>query len=92
MTANNKTLQRSHIINTYSIVAHDPATGQVGVAVQTHQIGVGNRVCWAKPGVGAVATQSLVNVSYGPQGLRLLAEGKTPQQAINLLTAADDRA
>ncbi|MEL7233877.1 MAG: DUF1028 domain-containing protein, partial [Chloroflexota bacterium] len=80
MTTENANLVRSNIINTYSITAHDSETGQVGVAVQTHQLGVGNRVPWAKPGVGAVATQSLVNVGYGPEGLRLMEQGKSPQE------------
>lgn len=83
---------RAELINTYSIVAQDPDTGQVGVGVQTHQMSVGRLVPWAKPGVGAVATQSLVNVSYGPRGLELLAQGKSPQQVIDALTAADNRA
>jgi len=83
---------RAQLINTYSIVAHDAQTGQIGVAVQTHQIGVGRLVPFVKPGVGAVATQSLVNVSYGPNGLQLLEAGKTPKEAINILTSADNRA
>jgi uncharacterized Ntn-hydrolase superfamily protein len=74
---------------TYSIVAHDSTTGELGVAVQTHQMGVGRLVPWAKPGVGAVATQSLVNVSYGPNGLALMAEGVPPADVIERLTAED---
>lgn len=77
---------------TYSIAAHDPTTGEVGVAVQTHQMGVGRLVPWARPGVGAVATQSLVNVSYGPNGLALLAAGTTPDEVIARLTADDPAA
>ena len=53
-------------VHTYSIVAHDPATGQLGVAVQSHWFSVGVLVPWAKAGVGAVATQSFVKVEYGP--------------------------
>ncbi|RMG85967.1 MAG: DUF1028 domain-containing protein, partial [Chloroflexi bacterium] len=53
------------LTNTYSIVARDPETGQLGVAVQTHQVGVGRVVPWLLPGRGAVATQSLSNVSFG---------------------------
>ncbi len=77
---------------TNSITAHDPNTGQLGVAVQTHQMAVGRLVPWLRPGVGAIATQSLVNVSYGPNGLDLLAQGQSPQQVIDALTGADSRA
>ncbi len=83
---------RSGIMNTYSVLAYDGATGQVGAAVQTHQMGVGRLVPWARPGVGAVLTQSLANISYGPRGLDLLAGGMAPQQVIDTLTADDDRA
>ena len=76
---------------TYSIVAHDAETGALGVGVQTHQVGVGRLVPWLEPGVGAIATQSLVNISYGPNGLRLLADGMTPEAVIEQLTAADPR-
>ncbi|MEO0561433.1 MAG: DUF1028 domain-containing protein, partial [Chloroflexota bacterium] len=74
---------------TYSITAHDSTTGEVGVAVQTHQMGVGRLVPWLRPGVGAIATQALVNVSYGPNGLSLLANGASPEEVIAALTAAD---
>src|SRR5688572_24327801 len=57
---------------TFSIVARDPETGDIGVAVQSHYFSVGPIVPWAEPGVGAVATQSLVEVSYGPKGLELM--------------------
>src|SRR5207237_1040583 len=60
---------------TYSIVARDPATGQFGVAVQSHWFSVGALVPWTRPGVGAVATQANVEVSYGPRALELLAPG-----------------
>lgn len=76
--------------NTFSIVAHDPATGQVGVAVQSHWFSVGSAVSWAEAGVGAVATQSLTNKSFGPRGLQLLKEGKTPQDALEILIESDD--
>jgi len=76
--------------NTFSIVAHDPATGQVGVAVQSHWFSVGSAVSWAEAGVGAVATQSLTNKSFGPRGLQLLKEGKTPQEALDMLIASDE--
>ncbi|MGA2012572.1 MAG: DUF1028 domain-containing protein [Solirubrobacteraceae bacterium] len=60
---------------TYSIVARDPGTGELGVAVQSHWFSVGPIVPWARPGVGAVATQANAEVAYGPRGLRLLADG-----------------
>ena len=56
-------------VHTYSIVARDPATGQLGVAVQSHWFSVGSVVSWAEAGVGAVATQSFVDPAYGPRGL-----------------------
>jgi len=56
-------------VNTYSIVARDAATGEMGVAVQSHWFSVGSMVSWAEPGVGAVATQSFVDPNYGPLGL-----------------------
>jgi uncharacterized Ntn-hydrolase superfamily protein len=74
---------------TYSIVARDKKTGEFGVAVQSHYFQVGPRVPWALSGVGAVATQSRVNVSYGPLGLEYLKAGYTADQAIKALTAAD---
>ena len=60
--------------HTYSIVARDPATGQLGVAVQSHWFSVGPLVPWIEAGVGAIATQSFVEVSYGPLGLSLMRE------------------
>ncbi len=77
------------ICNTYSIVARDSLTGELGVAVQTHQIGVGRVVPWLLPGVGAIATQALVNVSFGPVGLTLLRQGASAVQAVAALIAAD---
>ena len=76
-------------IATYSIVAFDPATGDLGIAVQSKFFGVGSVVPWAKAGVGAVATQSYANTSYGPNGIKLMAEGKTPEQALKILTDTD---
>jgi len=75
--------------HTYSIVAYDPDTNQMGVAVQSHYFGVGPVVPWAEPGVGVVATQSQVEVSYGPLGLELMRAGKTAPQALAGLLAAD---
>ncbi len=76
-------------VATYSIVARDPATGQLGVAVQSHWFSVGPIVAWAEAGVGAVATQSFVEPSYGPLGLELMRTGRTAQQALGGLLAAD---
>ena len=59
-------------VHTYSIVAHDPDTGQLGAAVQSHWFSVGSDVIWAEPGIGAVATQSFIEPSYGPLGLQLM--------------------
>jgi uncharacterized Ntn-hydrolase superfamily protein len=79
-------------VNTYSIVARDPATGQLGVAVQSHWFSVGSGVLWAEPGIGAVATQSFVDPSYGPLGLQLMRAGKDASQALHALLAIDKHA
>ena len=79
-------------VHTYSIVARDPKTGDLGVAVQSHWFSVGSVVPWAEAGVGAVATQSFVKASYGPLGLALLRSGKTAEQALQQLLAMDPRA
>jgi hypothetical protein len=78
------------LAHTFSIVARDPATGQMAAAVQSHWFSVGTSVIWGKSGVGVVATQSFVNKSYGPLGLELMQSGKTPQQALTELTKKDD--
>jgi uncharacterized Ntn-hydrolase superfamily protein len=75
---------------TYSIVARDPETGELGVAVQSRAFNTGAVVPWAAPGVGVVATQSYTEVSYGPIGLELLRARKSPEQALAELVAADD--
>jgi len=75
--------------HTYSIVARDPATGQLGVAVQSHWFSVGSAVVWAEAGVGAVATQSFTEPSYGPLGLALMRAGRSAQQTLTGLVAAD---
>jgi uncharacterized Ntn-hydrolase superfamily protein len=77
---------------TYSIVARDPQTGQLGVAVQSHAFSVGPIVPWARAGVGVVATQSIVNPGYGPKGLELLASGRSAEQALAQLVTADENA
>jgi uncharacterized Ntn-hydrolase superfamily protein len=74
---------------TYSIVARDADSGQLGVAVQSRAFACGAPVMWARPGVGAVATQAFGERSYGPLGLDLLAAGKTPEQALAALVTAD---
>ncbi len=77
-------------VHTYSIVARDEATGQLGVAVQSHWFSVGSIVSWAEPGVGAIATQSFVEVTYGPLGLELMRSGKTAEGALRSLLASDE--
>ena len=74
---------------TYSIVARDPATGELGVAVQSHYFAVGPVVPWLRPGLGAIATQAMVDVGYGPKALDRLAAGDDPATALAALTAAD---
>jgi uncharacterized Ntn-hydrolase superfamily protein len=78
-------------VDTYSIVAIDKRSGEMGVAVQSHWFSVGSVVTWAESGVGIVATQASVEVSYGPLGLALMRGGKTPQQALKSLLATDPR-
>jgi uncharacterized Ntn-hydrolase superfamily protein len=77
-------------VATYSIVARDSATGQMGVAVQSHWFSVGSVVPWAEAGVGAVATQSFVDPRYGPLGLELMRHGRTAAEALNALVSTDD--
>lgn len=74
---------------TYSIVARDPETGRFGVAVQSHYLGVGPVVPWLEAGVGAVATQASVNVSFGPIGLELLRAGRSAEEVAAALIASD---
>lgn len=75
--------------HTYSIVARDPRTGDFGVAVQSHYFSTGGAVPWAESGVGAVATQSFVEMSYGPKGLALMKEGRSAEEALRVLVDAD---
>jgi uncharacterized Ntn-hydrolase superfamily protein len=75
---------------TFSIVARDSVTGEIGVAVQSHYFSVGPIVPWAEPGVGAVATQSLVEVSYGPRGLQMMRDGRSAPQTLRELLSQDD--
>lgn len=77
-------------VATYSIVARDPATGEMGVAVQSHWFSVGAIVPWAEAGVGAVATQSFVEPSYGPLGLDLMRMGRSAPEALKALITTDE--
>src|SRR5262245_62971163 len=81
--------EAASLAHTFSIVARDSTTGELGVAVQWHYFAVGPVVPWAEAGVGAVATQSLVLVDYGPKGLDLMRAGMTAQQALDSLLKAD---
>src|SRR6188508_1639568 len=74
---------------TFSILGFDPATSEIGAAVQSRVFSVGNGVLWAEAGVGAVATQAIVDVSYGPQGLTLLRAGMAPADIIKTILAND---
>jgi uncharacterized Ntn-hydrolase superfamily protein len=74
---------------TYSIVARDPATGELGVAVQSHWFSVGSTVPWAEPGVGAVATQAIADPSYGPDALDLMRRGASASDALRRLVERD---
>ncbi len=76
-------------VATFSIVASDPETGEIGVAVQSKFLAVGAVVPWVKAGQGAIATQSWANTSYGPKGLELLAQGIHPEAVMAQLTAVD---
>ena len=83
-------MARSDVVATYSIVACDLEADQWGVAVQSKFLAVGSVVPWAEPRVGAIATQSYANPRYGPDGLALLREGRSAEEVVELLTAADD--
>src|SRR5437588_4229812 len=74
---------------TYSIVARDSSSGELGVAVQSHWFSVGSIVTWARPGIGAVATQAIAEASYGPRALDLLAQGVPAPDALERLVAED---
>jgi uncharacterized Ntn-hydrolase superfamily protein len=79
------------LINTFSIVAFDPKTRALGVAVQSRYLAAGSVVPWAKAGVGAVATQAMAKVSFGAEGLRLLEQGSSPQEALDQMLGTDPR-
>ena len=78
------------IVATFSIVARDQANGDLGVAVASKFLAVGAVVAWAQAGVGAVATQAMANVAFGPQGLALMADGSSAQEALDALLAGDE--
>jgi uncharacterized Ntn-hydrolase superfamily protein len=80
---------RSDAVATFSILGFDPLTGEVGGAVQSRVFSVGNGVLWAEEGVGAVATQAVIDVSYGPRGLELLRAGLSPAAAVKALWESD---
>ena len=90
MNKNKSNFRVRNIAHTYSIVARDPKTGEMGVGVQSHYFSVGSIVSWGESGVGVVATQSLVNASFGLRGLELLKQGKTPKEALGFLISEDE--
>jgi uncharacterized Ntn-hydrolase superfamily protein len=75
--------------STFSILGYDPDTGEIGAAVQSRVFSVGNGVLWAEAGVGAVATQAVVDVSYGPKGIELLQKGLAPKDIIKSILDSD---
>jgi uncharacterized Ntn-hydrolase superfamily protein len=77
------------VVATFSILGYDPATGEVGGAVQSRVFSVGNGVLWAEAGTGVVATQAVIDVAYGPRGLELLRAGLTPQAALKAIYDSD---
>lgn len=83
-------LKKDSFAHTYSIIAKDPLSGNMGIAVQSHWFNVGSLIAWGKAGVGIVATQSFVNKSFGPRALSLLEKGLSPQKAIDILLKTDD--
>jgi uncharacterized Ntn-hydrolase superfamily protein len=77
------------LASTFSLVGRDPATGELGVVVASKYLAVGSAVPWADARFGAIATQSFVNVTFGPEGLALLTQGKSPKETLDLLLAKD---
>lgn len=78
------------LVSTYSVVARDPETGEMGVAVQSHWFSVGSIVSWGEAGVGVVATQSFVNPAFGPDGLELLKSGMSASETVDFLISEDE--
>ncbi|MCS7124717.1 MAG: DUF1028 domain-containing protein [Candidatus Bathyarchaeota archaeon] len=89
MSSQDLWLKTARLVPTYSIVAYDFETGELGVAVQSRYFSVGSVVPWAEAGVGAIATQSFVNLSYGPKGLELLKKGLTAKEVVEKLVGED---
>ena len=85
-----KNVEDTVLCHTYSIVARDPKTGEMGVGVQSHYFSVGSVVDWGASGVGVVATQSFVNKSFGLRGLELMKQGKSPEEALDILLSDDE--
>ena len=90
MAAQTANIDADAFAHTFSIVARDPATGEMAVGVQSHWFSVGTSVPWGKSGVGVVATQSFVNPAFGPKGLALMESGKTADEALEELIREDD--
>ena len=82
--------KKDQLVHTFSIVARDKNTDEMAVGVQSHWFSVGTVVSWGQSGVGVVATQSFVNPALGPEGLRLMAEGKSAKEALEILISADE--
>src|SRR3989304_8566923 len=87
--ASAQTLDSLRPAGTFSIVARDPSTGELGVGVQSHWFSVGSNVSWAEAGVGAVATQSFIDPGDGPRGLALMKSGKPASAALQELLSVD---
>lgn len=85
-----QTFNPGKLAHTYSIIAVDSVTGEIGAAVQSHWFSVGSLVIWAESGVGAVATQSFLNPAFGPEGLDLLKRGYAPKEALKILIDGDE--
>jgi uncharacterized Ntn-hydrolase superfamily protein len=83
-------MKTDQIVATFSIVAVDPETDSLGVAVQSKFLAVGSVVPWARAGVGAVTTQAMANYNYGPRGLDLMSEGNSAEQTVEALTSAEE--
>jgi len=81
---------KEQFAHTFSIVARDKTTGEMAVAVQSHWFSVGTSVSWGKSGVGVIATQSFINPAYGPKGLKLMMEGKSAKETLDLLVSKDE--
>ena len=88
--AQNANIDKEAFAHTFSVVAKDPRTGEMAVAVQSHWFSVGSLVSWGKSGVGVVATQSFVNPAYGPNGLKLMGGGMSAKDALEELVSQDE--